>query len=133
MRRFVRTFFARRKAQVTVIQDGASRQFEVWIWKAGETKLTLLHHFPYAIGASHFVKEVAVDRALEIVKAEKAKRQTEYLVKHKETGNFLALDDHQGWTPDEAAATGRDTMTAAMILATEAMGSDGWEVVQVTR
>ena len=71
MRRFVRSFFIRRKAQVTVIQDGALRQFEVWIWRAGETAVTLLRHFPYGIGASHFVKDVAVRAAHEVVDAEK--------------------------------------------------------------
>jgi hypothetical protein len=133
VRRFIRSFFIRRKAQVTVIQDGAQRQFEVWIWRAADHTLTLLRHFPYGLGASSFVKEVAVKAALEIVAAEKQRRQTAYIVKHTTTGNYLAIDDHQGWTSDEADATVRDSRTAAIILAQETMGTDGWEVVQVTR
>ena len=133
MRRFVRSFFIRRKAQVTVIQDGAQRQFEIWIWRAGDHSLTLLDRYPYAIGASDFVKAIAVQRALGVVADEKRCRQTAYVVKHKETGNYLLAGPIANWADDEEEATACDSMTAAMLLATETIGTDGWEVVQVTR
>lgn len=73
MRRFVRSFFVRRKAQVTVIQDGEARQFEVWLWTAAGNAMTMIHHYPYAPGASAVVKGIAVKAAAARADAEKGR------------------------------------------------------------
>ncbi|MES2341699.1 MAG: hypothetical protein V4597_08475 [Pseudomonadota bacterium] len=75
MRRFVRSFFVRRKAQVTVIQDGDSRQFEVWVWRP-RTAPAMVRHFPYAPGAASFVRDVAVRAAVDLASAEKGHPDT---------------------------------------------------------
>ncbi len=73
MRRFVRTFFAKRRAQVTVVQDSAVREFEVHVWRA-DTGLVRVARYPYAPGgtAAHYVKDVAVAEARRLVAVEAA-------------------------------------------------------------
>ncbi len=74
MRRFVKSIFVRRHLQVTVIQDGKARQFEIWVWRAADHSLTMRHHYPYAPGASSFVKTIAVTEAVRIAAEAKARR-----------------------------------------------------------
>ncbi len=47
MRRFVRSFLVKRRAQVTVVQDGRARAFEVWVWHAQDGHVTLAETLPY--------------------------------------------------------------------------------------
>ena len=75
MRRFVRTFFVKRRAQVTVLQDSGLRQFEVYRWRAEAPQgdgLERVTTFPYAEGGQDFVKEAAVSTARQIVGREAA-------------------------------------------------------------
>lgn len=66
MRRFVRTFFVKRHAQVTVLQDGDLRAFEVLRWRASERTVEKVASFPYPQDppeAKESVKEIAVAEA----------------------------------------------------------------------
>ncbi len=71
MRRFIRSFFVRRRQQVTVVQDGTARQFEIWVWRAADHTLTLERHYPYGPGGADFVRDVAVREAKQMAETEK--------------------------------------------------------------
>ncbi len=59
----MRSFFVRRKAQVTVIHDGVARQFEVWVFKPTVSESRMVRHFPYSPGCTAAARETAVESA----------------------------------------------------------------------
>lgn len=63
MRRFVKTIFVKRLAQLTVLQDGATREVEVWRWRAQERQIIKLTSFPYASGGALVAREAAIREA----------------------------------------------------------------------
>lgn len=62
MRTFVKTHFVKRSAQITVIHDSETREFEVWKWTATEG-LVRVTAFVHAAGASVVAKESAMKYA----------------------------------------------------------------------
>lgn len=72
MRRFIKTFFVKRVAQITVLQDGSDRSFEVLVWRAA-TGLMQGKKFYYAPGASIVARDAALTEAKRLLEAETPK------------------------------------------------------------
>ncbi len=72
MRRFIRSFFVKRRAQVTVIQDSTSREFVIYLWRAGATGLHRIKSLPYDEGTlPSAVRPVAIAEAKRISETER--------------------------------------------------------------
>ncbi len=73
MRRFIRTWSAKRSAIVFVIQDGRARQFEIYVWRAAHPTPTRQHVYPYATdpGAQAFVRGAVLTEARRIAAQER--------------------------------------------------------------
>lgn len=70
MRRFVKTFFVKRLGQVTVLQDGGTREVEVWRWRAAERQIVKVTSFPYAPGCAIIARTAAIVVARQLADAE---------------------------------------------------------------
>lgn len=75
MRRFVRTFFIKRHAQITVLEDSAARAFIVYRWRSGDETVTQLATFPYEPGMSPEIRPAAIAAAKRAVEEETEGRE----------------------------------------------------------
>jgi hypothetical protein len=74
VRRFVRSHLIKRLAQVTVVQDGTGRRFEVLVWRSEARELYLAAAYGYEPGRSFEARDNALAAAHELAK--KIRRET---------------------------------------------------------
>ncbi len=73
MRRFVQSFYAHRRVQVTVLKDTAAREFVVYRWRAQTKELERVANFPYWATSSQTERPAAIAHAKALIAQEDAR------------------------------------------------------------